>query len=95
MSIAKNNKWPSKRAGEVDYRGINWTNELEGAETIASESYTAATGGTVTLGAVTKSGKITKVEISGGTADTVDSVVGSITTSTGRILEVEMFLPIT
>ena len=95
MSIAKS-KWPSKRAGETDYRGVNWTNELEGFETITAQSYAAAAGSTLTIGAVAKSssGKITTVSLSGGTAGTTEAVIGSITTSTGRVLEVEMLLTI-
>lgn len=93
MSTAKN-KWPSKRVGEIDYRGIDWSNELEGSETITDESYSVVDGSTLVIGTVTKTGMITTVRLSGGTAGITESVVAQITTSTGRVLEVEMLLAV-
>lgn len=86
MSILKD-PWVSWRAGETDYRGIDWKNDLDTGETITTQGYTsdtAANGLTVVSVAVQDTKTI--VRLSGGTSGVEAEVVGWITTSTGRHL---------
>lgn len=85
MSIIDGN-WPPKRAGEKDYRGIDWKNDLASGETISAWDFTSDG---VTVDSTTKDATrpITIVTLSGGTAGATAEVIGTITTSLGRELE--------
>ena len=98
MSITSK-QWPSKRAGETDYRGIDWKNDLAVSETLtATFSFEILAGSGTAM--VTGSAKdavlpITIATLSGGTVGTPAQVVAKVTTSNARELEVLMLLEIT
>lgn len=89
--------WAPKRAGETDYRGIDWKNDLDAGETISSFDFAIGEDSALTLGSKIKdiAKPVTIITLTGGVAGTEEAVVCSITTSLTRTLEVEKILPIT
>jgi hypothetical protein len=86
--------WAAKRAGEVDYRGVNWKYELDEGETIAGYSFTADDGSGVTAANKVIDGTKTVATLSGGVAGRTAQIVASVTTSNGRVLELLLKMPI-
>lgn len=86
--------WAAKRAGEIDYRGVNWKYDLEG-ETIAGYSFTSdPSSGVIAANKAIINGTKTTATLSGGVAGRTAEIIASVTTSTGRVLELLLKMPI-
>lgn len=92
MSVTEK-PWPFKYAAENDYRGIDWSNDLDGVETISAYDFVPDESGGVVLEDKDLDGTKTIGRFSGGTAGTA-TVTCTVTTSTGRELVVEKELEI-
>lgn len=75
-----------KDPADVDYRSIDWNDELgTDGETISSVAWTIPSG--LTAGAQYHAAGVATTWLSGGTAGTEYVVTCRITTSAGRVLE--------
>jgi hypothetical protein len=86
--------WAARRSGEVDYRGVNWKDELDADETIAGYSFTADASSGVIAANKAIDGTKTIATLSGGVAGRTAQIVASVTTSSGRVLELLLKMPI-
>jgi len=75
-----------KDPGDAEYFGRDWTDRLEADETITTSTWASSPTG-LTVGEDEIVGLITKVWLSGGTAEADYTATNHIVTSTGRELE--------
>jgi hypothetical protein len=82
----------AKDPNDIETLTWDWSNRLATGETIVT--FTATASSDWTAGATAIVGARTSCSMSGGTAGTVASVRGRITTSTGRQLDHTIHMPI-
>ena len=81
--------WPSKRVGENDFRGADWSGHLSAGETITDYDFLLQDDSSLTLVTKSSNGSIVLGRFTGGVSGTTETVVSQITTSATppRILE--------
>ena len=78
--------WPSKDPDEVLDYSFDWSERLVSGETLSTSTMLLASG-TVTLGANTIVGAVTKIWLSGGVAGGVSVITNRVVTNASRTYE--------